>query len=99
MKFLAKATMRLVPTLAAVGLFASVAVAQNYLQGEPGEAPLVSSDGGKPLPVDRAEVRRDRTAGPGVAPLASQDGGKPLPVDPAELRRDNTANPGSLPQR
>jgi len=49
------------------------------------------------VPVDRAEVRRDTTAGPGEAPLVSPDGGRPVPVDPAELRRDNTANPGSLP--
>jgi hypothetical protein len=92
---------RLIPTLAAVtiGLFATAAAAQNYLQGYPGEAPGVSQHGpGKPLPVDRAEVRRDTTAGPGEAPGVSQDGpGKPLPVDPNELRRDNTANPGSLP--
>ena len=94
-------SMRLIPPLAAltIGLFASGAVAQNYLQGEPGEAPGVSQDGpGKPLPVDPAEVRRDNTAGPGEAPGVSQDGpGKPLPVDPNELRRDNTAKPGSLP--
>ena len=40
-------TMRIIPTLAAVtiGLFATGAVAQNYLQGEPGEAPGVSQDG------------------------------------------------------
>jgi hypothetical protein len=93
-------TVRFIPALAAVTicLFASGAVAQNYLQGEPGEAPGVSQDGpGKPLPVDPAEVRRDNTAGPGEAPLASTTGGRPLPVDPAELKRDNTANPGSLP--
>jgi hypothetical protein len=92
-------TMRLIPIVAAltIGLFASGAVAQNYLQGEPGEAPGVSTTGGKPVPVDPAEVRRDNTAGPGEAPLVSPDGGRPLPVDPAELRRDNTANPGSLP--
>jgi hypothetical protein len=95
-----RSTIRFIPTLTAVsiGLFASGAVAQNYLQGEPGEAPGVSQDGGRALPVDRAEVRRDNTAGPGVAPGVSQDGpGRPLPVDPNELRRDNTANPGSLP--
>jgi len=100
-RFLAKkATVRLIPAVAAVtiGLFATAAAAQNYLQGEPGEAPGVSQDGpGKPLPVYPAEVRRDNTAGPGEAPLASTTGGRPLPVDPNELRRDNTANPGSLP--
>ena len=101
-RFLAKkATVRLVPALAAVtiGLFATAGAAQNYLQGEPGEAPGVSQDGpGRPLPVDRAEVRRDTTGGPGEAPGVSQDGpGRPQPVDPVELRRDNTANPGSLP--
>ncbi|MEA2981428.1 MAG: hypothetical protein QOF09_3251 [Alphaproteobacteria bacterium] len=94
-------TTRLIPILAAVtiGLFATAASAQRYLQGEPGEAPGVSQDGpGKPQPVDRAEVRRDTTGGPGEAPGVSQDGpGRPQPVDPVELRRDNTANPGSLP--
>ena len=94
-------TMRLIPTVAAltIGLFASGAVAQNYLQGEPGEAPGVSQHGpGKPLPVDPAEVRRDNTAGPGEAPGVPQDGyGKPLPVSRGELRRDDTASPGSLP--
>ncbi len=86
-----------IPILAAVtiGLFATAAVAQNK---DPGSAPPgVSTTGGKPVPVDPAEVRRDNTAGPGEAPLVSPDGGRPLPVDPAELRRDNTANPGSLP--
>jgi len=93
-------TVRLIPAVTAltIGLFATAATAQHYLQGEPGEAPGVSQDGpGKPLPVDPAEVRRDNTAGPGEAPLASTTGGRPQPVDPAELRRDNTANPGSLP--
>jgi hypothetical protein len=98
-RFAGKVAVSVIPTFAAVtiALFASGAVAQNYLSGEPGEAPGVSQDGGKPLPVDPAEVRRDTTAGPGQAPLVSEDGGKPLPVDPAELRRDNTAKPGSLP--
>jgi len=82
-------TVRLIPPLVAVtiGLFASGAVAENYLQREPGEAPGVSQDGpGKPLPVDPVEVRRVNTAGPGEAPLASATGGRPLPVNPAELR-------------
>ena len=81
----------------AIGLSANTASAA-YLQGEPGEAPLVSQDGGKPVPVNPAEVRRDNTAGPGVAPLVPEDGyGKPAPVSPAELRRDDTANPWHLP--
>jgi hypothetical protein len=98
---LMEASMRLIPILAAatIGLWATGASAQHYLQGEPGEAPGVPQDGyGKPQPVSRAEVIRDNTAGPGEAPGVSQDGyGKPQPVDPAELRRDDTANPGSLP--
>ena len=52
--------MRLLPILAAVtiGLFATAAVAQNR---DPGSAPPgVSQDGpGKPVPVDRNEVKRD----------------------------------------
>jgi hypothetical protein len=99
-EFLAKATVPLISTVVAVtiGMFASVAVAQNYNTGGPGEAPGVSQHGpGKPQPVDPAEVRRDNTADPGEAPLASTTGGRPLPVDPAELKKDNTANPGSLP--
>ena len=65
-------TMRLIPTVAAltIGLFASGAVAQNYLQGEPGEAPGVSTTGGKPVPVDPAELRRDNTANQGSLPSA-----------------------------
>jgi hypothetical protein len=85
--------MRLIPILAAVtiGLFATAATAQNR---DPGSAPPgVSTTGGKPLPVDPAEVRRDNTAGPGVAPGAKRDGGKPLPVDPNEVKREN-AIPG-----
>jgi hypothetical protein len=80
-----------------IGPLASIAVAQNYPKGDPGEAPLASPTGGKPAPVDPAEVKRDNTASPGSAPLASTTGGKPQAVDPAELKRDNTANPGSLP--
>jgi hypothetical protein len=86
--------MRLIPILAAVtiGLFATAAVAQNR---DPGSAPPgVSQDGpGKPLPVDRNEVRRDNTSGPGVAPGAKTDGGKPVPVDRNEVKREN-AIPG-----
>ena len=43
-EFLANATVPLIPTVIAVtiGVFASVAVAQNYYTGEPGEAPGVS---------------------------------------------------------
>ena len=51
--------MRLVPILAAVtiGLFATAAVAQNR---DPGSAPPgVSATGGKPVPVDRNEVKKD----------------------------------------
>ena len=98
--FFKKDTLRLLPILAAmtIGLFATTATAQHYLQGDPGEAPGVPQHGyGKPLPVDPAEVRRDNTAGPGEAPFASTTGGRPQPVDPAELRRDNTGMPGSLP--
>ena len=82
-----------IPILAAVsvGLFATGAVAQNR---DPGSAPPgVSTTGGKPLPVDPAEVRRDNTAGPGVAPGAKTDGGKPARVDRNEVKRDN-AIPG-----
>jgi hypothetical protein len=99
-QYFANAMGRLIPTLLAttIGLFATAASSQQYLQGEPGEAPGVSQHGpGKPLPVDPAEVRRDNTAGPGEAPFASTTGGRPAAVDPVELRRDNTANPGSLP--
>ena len=76
----AKASMRLIPTLAAmtIGLFASAAVAQSYMTRQ----------------SEKAEVRRDNTADPNSAPLASPTGGRPLPVDPAEVRRDNTADPG-----
>jgi hypothetical protein len=82
-----------IPILAAVttGLFATAAVAQNR---DPGSAPPgVSTTGGKPVPVDPKEVRRDNTAGPGIAPGAKTDGGKPLPVDRNEVKRDN-AIPG-----
>jgi hypothetical protein len=81
--------MRLIPILAAVtiGLFATAATAQNR---DPGSAPPgVSTTGGKPQPVDPAEVRRDNTAGPGVAPGAKTDGGRPLPVDRNEVKREN----------
>jgi hypothetical protein len=76
-----------IPGLAAmtIGLLASAAVAQNY------------NTGGRPVPVDPAEVRRDNTADPNSAPLASPTGGRPVPVDPAEVRRDNTADPNSAP--
>jgi hypothetical protein len=85
--------MRLISILAAVtiGLFATAVAAQNR---DPGSAPPgVSTTGGKPLPADPAEVRRDNTAGPGVAPGAKTDGGKPRPVDRNEVKREN-AIPG-----
>ena len=85
--------MRVIPILAAVtiGLFATAAVAQNK---DPGSAPPgASTTGGKPVPVDRNEVKRDNTAGPGVAPGASTTGGKPQPVDRNEVKREN-AIPG-----
>ena len=87
--------MRLIPILTAVtiGLFATVAVAQNR---DPGSAPpSVSTTGGKPVPVDPAEVRRDNTSGPGVAPRAKTDGGRPLPADRNEVKREN-AIPGAF---
>jgi hypothetical protein len=40
----------------AIGPLASIAVAQNYPKGDPGEAPLSSPTGGKPVPVDRRTV-------------------------------------------
>lgn len=61
---------------------------------DPGSAPLASPTGGRPVPVDRSEVRRDNTRDPGSAPSASPSGGRPVPVDPAEVRRDNTRDPG-----
>ena len=85
--------MRLIPILASVtiGLFATAAVAQNR---DPGSAPPgVSTTGGKPVPVDPNEVRKDNTAGPGVAPGAKTDGGRPQPVDRNQVKRDN-AIPG-----
>ena len=92
-----KKGLHLIPFLVAVtiGPLASASMAQNYPQGSPGEAPLASPTGGKPVAVDPAEVRRDNTAGPGST--ASTTGSKSQPVDRAELKRDNTANPGSLP--
>ena len=55
--------------------------------------PGVSTTGGKPVPVDPNEVRKDNTAGPGVAPGAKTDGGRPQPVDRNQVKRDN-AIPG-----
>ena len=70
--------------------FASQALAQSIPGPDPGgPAPGVSATGGKPLPVNPAEVRRDNTADPNSAPGASPTGGKPVPVDPAVVRREN----------
>lgn len=80
----------------AISALASSSRAQNYNTSDPGSAPLASPTGGRPVPVDAAEVRRDNTADPGSAPRASTTGGPPVPVDSAELRRDNTADPGSV---
>ena len=59
-----------IPGLAAlmIGLFASAAVAQNYNTADPNSAPLASTTGGRPLPVDPAEVRRDDTTDPNSTP-------------------------------
>jgi hypothetical protein len=73
---------------------AGSASAQNYDTSDPNSAPFASSTGGRPVPLNRAEVRRDNTADPNSAPFASPTGGRPVPVDPAEVRRDNTADPG-----
>ena len=83
--------MRFIPILAAVtiGLFATAAVAQNR---DPGSAPPgVSATGGKPVPLNPAEVKREN-ATPG-APSVSTTGGKPVPVDRNEVKKDN-AIPG-----
>jgi hypothetical protein len=64
--------MRLIPILAVVtiGLFAAAAQAQNK---DPGSAPAsVSPTGGKPQPVDPAEVKREN-ASPGGAPAAAAE--------------------------
>ena len=66
---------------------------------DPGSAPGASSTGGRPVPVDPNQVRRDNTADPGSAPGASTTGGRPVPVDPGEVRRDDTTDPGSIPRR
>jgi hypothetical protein len=57
--FIEEVTMRLIPILAAVtlGLFATAAAAQNRDAGS--APPGVSTTGGKPVPVDPNEVRRD----------------------------------------
>ena len=83
-----------------VTAFASQALAQNIPGPDPGgRDPNASSSGGRPVPVNPAEVRRDNTADPGSAPGASTTGGRPVPVNPGEVRRDNTADPGSVPTR
>ena len=83
--------------------FASQALAQSSPgranTADPGSAPGASTTGGRPVPVNPADVRRDNTADPGSAPGTSSTGGRPVPVDPAEVRRDNTADPGSVPTR
>lgn len=59
---------------------------------DPGSAPAsVSETGGKPKPVDPAEVRRENTI-PGASG-ASTTGGKPQAANPAEVKREN-ATPG-----
>ena len=55
------ATKHVILGLAAIGLFASAAGAQNYNTSDPGSAPLASPTGGRPVPVDAADVRRDNT--------------------------------------
>lgn len=64
---------------------------QSSNTSDPSSAPLASPTGGYPLPVDRAEAKRDNTMDPNSAPLASPTGGKPAPVDPAEVKRDKTS--------
>jgi hypothetical protein len=79
---------------------ASQALAQSIPGPDPGgPAPGVSTTGGRPLPVNPAEVKRDNTADPNSAPGASPTGGRPVPVDPAEVRRDNTNDPNATPTR
>ena len=86
-----------------VTAFASQTLAQSdpgrANTADPGSAPGASSTGGRPVPVNPGEVRRDNTADPGSAPGASTTGGRPAPVDPGQVRRDNTTDPGSVPSR
>ena len=81
----------------AIGAFTSASQAQSYSTEDPNSAPLASPTGGKPVPVDLNQVRKDNTADPGSAPLASPTGGRPVPVDPRQVRTDDTTDPGSSP--
>ncbi len=96
--------MRLIPIVAAamiIGVSATVASAQSMdttMKGNPGHAHGASTAGGKPQPVNPAEVQRMDTTmkgNPGHAHGASATAGKPQPVDPAEVKRMDTSDPST----
>jgi hypothetical protein len=90
--------MRLIPILAAaaIGLFATAAVAQSTNTADPNSAPKASATGGKPS----GALNKANTADPNSAPGASSAGGKGKmttgqAADPAA--KANTADPNSTP--
>jgi len=90
--------MRLLPILAAaaIGLFATAAVAQSNNTADPNSAPKASPTGGKPS----GALNKANTADPNSAPGASSTGGKGRlttgqAADPAA--KANTADPNSAP--
>jgi hypothetical protein len=91
--------MRLIPivTFAVIGMFATVAGAQNAdtsMKGNPGHAHGASTTGGKPVPVNPADVDKSDTSmkgNPGHAHGASTAGGKPVPVNPADVKKMDTS--------
>ncbi len=70
--------MRVLPIVAAaaIGLFASAAVAQNMNTTDPNSAPGASSTGGKVKRSTAREINKMSTTDPNSAPRASAKGGK-----------------------
>ncbi len=91
--------MRLLPIIAAaaIGLFATAAMAQSSNTADPNSAPGASATGGKPKAVNPADVRRSNTADPNSAPGASTAGGKAKAPTSAEVKKMDTSDPNSAP--
>jgi hypothetical protein len=83
--------MRFIPILAAaaIGLFATAAIAQSTNTTDPNSAPGASATGGK----KSGSVNKANTADPGSAPGASATGGKPS----GAVNTSSTADPNSAP--
>jgi hypothetical protein len=96
--------MRLLPilTAAAIGMFATAAVAQNMNTTDPNSAPGASSAGkGRVMAPNKGQVQKMDTTDPNSAPGASKAGKGRATTGMAndQAAKANTADPNSAPDK